>query len=101
MSRKPTKPLVDLASGATLDDLVAAAQGRSIQLVLETSMRYADGELHMVCAARPLVAETFPSGRRSFVPLCMPFVGDTWAEVLTPLGAVLDEHKWSDVGVAS
>jgi hypothetical protein len=99
MSRKSTKPLVDLDAGGTLQDVVAAAQGRALRIELESSMRYVDGELKMVCTARPMTYQPRRSGSATFVPLCMPIVGDTWSEVLAPLGDLLDQEQWTDVGV--
>ena len=99
MSRKQTKPLVDLSNGGTLEQVIAEAQGRAIRVELGTGMRMVregkSNTLKTTCTARLLTTRTNPSG--SFVPLCMPMVGETWTEVLAPLGQLLDQQEWTDI----
>ena len=103
-TRSSRKPLVDLNAGGTLDDVIAAAQGRAIRVELESGMRMVRegtaNTLKMTCTARLYTTRNNPSGSQSYVPLCMPMVGETWSEVLEPLGTLLDQHEWSDIGVA-
>jgi hypothetical protein len=105
MSRKGNKPLVDLSEGGTLEQVVAEAQGRAIRVELETGMRMVregnSNTLKTTCTARLFTTRTNSGGSQTFVPLCMPMVGETWSEVLEPLGQLLDQEQWTDVGVAS
>lgn len=105
MSRKQQKPLVDLSGGGTLDDLVDEARGRSLRIELETGLRMErtgkNNALKTTCTARLYTKRSTPGGAQTFVPLCMPMVGETWAEVLEPLALLLDDKKWSDVPEAT
>jgi hypothetical protein len=105
MSRKGNRPLVDLSSGGTLEQVVAEAQGRALRIELVTGMRMVrEGKtnaLATTCTAYLYTTRQNPSGSQSFVPLCMPMVGETWNEVLAPLGQLLDQESWTDVGRAS
>jgi hypothetical protein len=105
MAYRKNKPLVDLGSGGTLEDVVAAAQGRSLRVELETGMQLVregrTNNLKTICTARLYTTRQNPSGSQSYVPLCMPMTGETWSEVLTALGAVLDQHEWTDIAVAT
>lgn len=104
MATRKNGPLVDLSNGGTLEDVIAAAQGKRIRIELETGMRMvrekSTNSLKTTCTAHLFTTRTNPSGSQSFVPLCMPMVGDTWSEVLEPFGLLLDQEKWTDIGEA-
>lgn len=104
-SRRQAKAIVDLGNGGTLDDVIAEAKGSPLRIELYTGMRMerkgGNNTLKTTCQATLYTKRLTRGGAQTFVPLCMPIVGETWHEVLQPLAHLLDDKDWTDIEVAT